>query len=48
MFDNERFLIRIAFLVLSGQVLTARCEAMACREFTTRMKALQIIGLETA
>lgn len=45
MFDNEKFLIEISWLVLSGQVLTARCKAMACRCFTTRMKALQIIGV---
>lgn len=43
--DNELFLIEIAWLVLSGQLLTARCKAMACKEFTTRMKALQIVGV---
>ncbi len=37
--DNEKFLMEIAHL-------TARVKAMACREFTTRMKALQIVGVE--
>lgn len=46
MLENEKFLIRVAFLMLTGQTLTARCETMQIRCFTTRMKALQILGVE--
>ena len=47
MFENEKFLIRIAYLAGTYQTSKARQEAMACACRTTRMKALSIIGDQT-